>query len=345
MYCRPGATDHRPVDLKAGWAYARGMPDILVAGETLVDFIPDAPGPLASVESFSKRPGGAPANVAVGLSRLDAAPEFWTRIGADPFGDYLASALDDEGISDAYVERDPDAKTTLAFVSLGEDAEREFSFYRERAADTRMEVGRVSDPSAFDWVHLDALSLDTDPSRSAVLDLGERAAETGTTVSFDPNARPERWDEFSYGESVREGFGLADVVKATPEDLRVAGFEGAAPELARAVADHGPHTVVITLGGEGAFAFAAPGSPWHDGEDGATEVSHPGYDVTPVDTTGAGDAFTAGAVASLAEGSTLEEAVAFANAVAATATTAEGAMTALPSREAVQTFREERADG
>ncbi len=321
------------------------MPDVLVAGETLVDFIPDAPGPLASVESFSKRPGGAPANVAVGLSRLGATPDFWTRIGSDPFGDYLADALSAEGIPDAYVERDPDAKTTLAFVSLGEDAEREFSFYRERAADTRMETGRVSEPSAFDWVHLDALSLDTEPSRGAVLDLGERAAVTDATVSFDPNARPERWDEFSYDESVRTGFALADVVKATPEDLRVAGFEGDAPELARAVADHGPHTVLVTLGGEGAFAYATPESPWHEGDGGAAaEVSHPGYDVTPVDTTGAGDAFTAGAVASLAEGSTLEEAVAFANAVAATATTAEGAMTALPSRDAVRTFRADRGD-
>ena len=328
--------------LKSGWPYPRGMPDILVAGETLVDFIPDAPGPLASVESFSKRPGGAPANVAVGLSRLGATPDFWTRIGSDPFGDYLAAVLSDEGVPEGYVERDPDAKTTLAFVSLGEDAEREFSFYRERAADTRMEAGRVSDPSAFDWVHLDALSLDTEPARSAVLDLGERAAAADVTVSFDPNARPERWDEFRYGESVREGFALADVVKATPEDLRVAGFDGAAPELARAVADHGPHTVVITLGGEGAFAYAGPESPWYEGDGAATEVSHPGYDVTPVDTTGAGDAFTAGAVASLAEDSTLSEAVAFANAVAATATTAEGAMTALPSRDAVRAFREDR---
>ena len=327
--------------------------DILVAGETLVDFIPDAPGPLASVESFSKRPGGAPANVAVGLARLDAAPDFWTRIGADPFGDYLASTLDHEGIPDAYVERDPDAKTTLAFVSLGEDAEREFSFYRECAADTRMQAGRVSDPSAFDWVHFDALSLDTEPSRGAVLDLGERAAAAGVTVSFDPNARPERWDEFSYAESVEAGFALADVVKATPEDLREAGFEGDAPELTRAVADRGPHTVLVTLGGEGAFAYAAPESPWCDGADEAgdehesvaTEVSHPGYDVTPVDTTGAGDAFTAGAVASLAEGATLEEAVAFANAVAATATTAEGAMTALPTRDAVREFREKREEG
>ena len=320
------------------------MPEILVAGETLVDFIPDAPGPLASVESFSKRPGGAPANVAVGLARLGATPDFWTRIGTDPFGDFLAAALDDEGIPGAYVERDPDAKTTLAFVSLGEDAEREFSFYRERAGDTRMETGRVAEPSAFDWVHLDALSIDTEPSRGAVIDLGERAAAADVTVSFDPNARPERWDEFSYAESVEAGFALADVVKATPDDLRVAGFEGDAPELARAVADHGPHTVVITLGGEGAFAYATPESPWHEGEsaDAATEVAHPGYDVTPVDTTGAGDAFTAGAVASLAGGSSLEETVAFANAVAATATTAEGAMTALPTRDAVEAFREER---
>lgn len=330
-------------------ALRQRMTAILVAGETLVDFIPESTGPLASVESFSRRAGGAPANVAVGLARLDADLDFWTRIGSDPFGDYLADALAERGVSDRYVERDPDAKTTLAFVSLGADADREFSFYRESSADTRMERGTVDDDAlaGYGWVHADALSLDAEPSRGAVLDLLERAAERGMTVSFDPNARPERWTEFSFEEAVERGFALADVVKATPEDLAEAGLAGDPPELARAVCERGPHTCLLTLGDAGAYAFATPDSPWAQGAgdtDGPaeTEATHEGYPVDPVDTTGAGDAFTAGAVDALTRGESLAETLAFANAVAATTTTAPGAMTALPAREEVERFRESR---
>ncbi|WP_224336486.1 carbohydrate kinase family protein [Haloprofundus halobius] len=315
------------------------MTRILVTGETLIDFIPDSAGDLASVESFSRRPGGAPANVAVALSNLDAPVSFWTRLGTDPFGDYLAAFLDEQGISGEYVERDPNGKTTLAFVSLGEDADREFSFYRDAAADARLEPGTVDDDAlaAFGWLHADVLSLDTDPSRTAVLDLLERASETDVTVSFDPNARLERWTEFSYRESVREGFALADVVKATPEDLREAGLTGDAAELAREICTFGPHTAVITLGDAGAYAYATPEAPWSDGEE--LEATHGGYRVEPVDTTGAGDAFTAGVIAALSEGESLAEALAFANAVAAVTTTEPGAMTALPDRNSVETFR------
>jgi fructokinase len=332
------------------------MNRILVAGETIVDFLPETRGALSAVESFSRRAGGAPANVAVALARLGETPTFWTRVGADPFGDFLAERLAAEGLPDSFVERDPGAKTGLAFVSLDEAADRAFSFYHDGAAETRMRPGTVPDDdlAAASWVHVDGLSLDAQPSRDAVIDLARRARAAGAVVSFDPNARPERWTEFDFGDSVREALGLVDVVKATPEDLREAGFdagtEGAVgvdrgavdgAALARALTDAGPHTALVTLGDAGAVARATPAAPWVDADE-AVAVSHPGYDVDPVDTTGAGDAFTAGALASLVDGASLAEALAFANAVAATATTAAGATTALPDRAAVRAFRAAR---
>jgi fructokinase len=342
------------------------MQRILVAGETIVDFLPETVGPLDEVETFSRRAGGAPANVAVALARLDETPSFWTRVGADPFGDVLVARLREEGLTGPLVEQDTEAKTGLAFVSLDETAERGFSFYHEGAAETRFGPGTVTDDdlAAVEWVHVDALSMDAQPSRDAVLDLAKRARDAGCTVSFDPNARPERWTEFDFADSVREGFGLADVVKATPEDLTEAGIgdlsggadglaeadlgpEGeldreTASSLARRITEYGPHTALITLGGAGAVASATPDAPWVGGDDPVV-VSHPGYDVDPVDTTGAGDAFTAGVIASLVDGADLDATLAFANAVAAEATTAAGAMTALPDREAVAAFRDERA--
>jgi fructokinase len=316
-------------------------PDVLVAGETLIDFLPDRPGSLDAIESFSRRPGGAPANVAVGLAGLDTVPWFWTRVGSDPFGDLLVRTLDGHGLPNRFVERDPEAKTTLAFVSHDEDADRAFTFYRDGTADTRMQPGRIGSEvlKAASWVHLGGVALASEPAREATIDLATRAHGHGCTVSFDPNARPELWsDREEFATLIDEVLPGVDVLKATPEDLDEAGVGVDARDpsaRARTVCERGPHTALLTLGGEGAVAVASDESPW------AGEASHPGYAVDPVDTTGAGDAFTAGAIAALAGDEDLEAALGFANAVAATTTTAEGAMTALPDREAVARFREE----
>lgn len=327
------------------------QPSVLVAGETLVDLLPDRVGPLSDVAGFTRRAGGAPANVAVGLARLGRTPWFWTRVGSDPFGDFLVDALADQGVPERFVERDPGAKTSLAFVAHDEDADRSFTFYRDRTADTRIEPGGVPDDvlADVDWVAFGGVALATEPSHRAMLDLARRARDHRCRVLFDPNARPELWDAFAFPGAVREAFGLADVVKATPEDLAAAEVgthtDGGDVDrttddpaaLAAAVTELGPDTAFLTLGADGACVHATGDAP-----GAAATARHDGYAVDPVDTTGAGDAFTAGALAALADGEPLEEVLAFANAVAALATTADGAMTALPTREEVAAFREAR---
>jgi fructokinase len=316
---------------------------VLVAGETLVDFLPATPGPLATVESFARRPGGAPANVAVGLARLGETPWFWTRVGEDPFGEMLVETLEDEGLPGEFVERDPAAHTSLAFVAHDEDADRGFTFYRDDTADTRMEAGRIPDGvlEGAEWVVAGGVTLASGRSREATLDLLERASVADTTVAFDPNFRPELWADGEFEPTVGRALEHVDVLKATAGELRALGFEGSDESaLSRAVlgSESGPHTVLTTLGGSGARAVASEAAPW-----GPATATHPGYPVEPTDTTGAGDAFLAGTVASFAGGETdLQAVLAFANAVAAVTTTAAGAMTALPSRGAVRSFLAER---
>ncbi|MDF9746584.1 carbohydrate kinase family protein [Natrinema salsiterrestre] len=315
--------------------------DVLVAGETLIDCIPERPGPLEDVAGFERRPGGAPANVAVALARLDEPPLFWTRVGEDPFGRYLERTLADRGLSEEFVERDPDAKTSLAFVTHDETGDREFTFYRDGTADTRLEPGRIDDETLSDceWVHTGGVTLASGSSRDATLDLLERAAAADCTASFDPNLRPELWpDTETFASVVRDALAHADVCVATVEELEVLGFAGETPTaVANAAVERGPiHTVLVTRGEEGAIAVADDGASW-----GGATVDHPGFAVDTVDTTGAGDAFVGGAISALRAGRSLEGAVAFANAVAATATTAPGAMTALPTRDAVAPLLEE----
>jgi len=322
-------------------------PDVLVAGETLVDMIPETPGALTDVDTFHRRAGGAPANVAVALARLGPAPAFWTRLGADAFGDFLGETLAEEGLPDRFVERDDDARTTLAFVAHDGARDRAFTFYRDGTADTRLQPGRVPDDAldAVDWVVVGGVCLSASPAREAVRGLVERARDVGSTVVFDPNARPELFvdGEYDYPAEVTAVLERSGVVTASPEDLTAAGLgDGDADPatLAGAVHDHGAHTVFVTLGADGTYASATEAAPW-----GPSEVRHEGYAVDAVDTTGAGDAFTAGAVRALADGAGLGEAVAFADAVAAVATTDAGAMTALPTRDAVESFRASYRNG
>ncbi|MFB6127076.1 MAG: carbohydrate kinase [Halolamina sp.] len=314
------------------------MHEVLVAGELIIDFHPDSTGSLAAVDGFSKRPGGAPANVAVGLARLGRTPAFWTRVGDDPFGDFLVDVVTGEGIPETYVRRDDRAKTGLAFVSHGDDADREFELYLDDAASTRLGSEAIPEDAlaAAEWVHVGGVELSSEPARSATFDLAERAGEAGATVSFDPNARPELWTDFDYADTLDRMLGLADVVKASAEDLSQAGVDGDEPAgLAEAVRSRGPHTVLLTRGDAGAHAVASADAPW-----GPATVDHDGHAVDAVDTTGAGDAFTAGAIASFVDGGSLAEAVADASAVAALTTTAEGAMTALPTKTELAAFRE-----
>ena len=296
----------------------------LVAGEALVDLVADADS-LAAAERFRRRPGGAPANVAVGLARLGGTPALRARVGDDPFGVFLTDQLADAGVDVGPVETDPDAPTGLAFVA-GES----FAFRRNGSADTRLEPGHPPDDrlAALDALHVGGLLLATEPARAATYDLLERAP-SDTLVSFDPNARRSVWaaSDHAYARSVRRAIAATDVVAATPAELRTAGYEGDPAGLAAAVLADGPHTALLTRGAAGAVGATGPGAPC-----GRARAGHGGYDVDAVDPTGAGDAFLAGAVTALREGRPLADALAFANAVAARSTTAAGATTALPTR-------------
>ena len=309
-------------------------PAVLVAGETLVDFLPDSAVPLSDVGEFSRHPGGAPANVAVRLAQLDRPPWFWTRVGVDPFGEFLVETLAERGVPDRFIERDPDAKTTLAFVSEAPGDGPRFTFYRDRTADTRLQPGRVPDEALdpVEWVVVGGVPLASDPSRSAVFDLVERARERECTVVFDPNPRPELWPDADFETQVRRLLPLVDVVKVAGEELTAAGFAADAAAMANELHDLGVHTVFRTAGEAGSTGSATAEAPW-----GPATVSHPGYEVDAVDTTGAGDAFTAGVVATLAGGERdLAAVLARANAVAAASTTRAGGMTELPDPEGVR---------
>ncbi|MCO5578919.1 hypothetical protein L7F22_032769 [Adiantum nelumboides] len=310
---------------------------VICFGEMLIDFVPTVAGlSLADAPAFKKAPGGAPANVAVGIARLGGKSAFIGKVGDDEFGYMLADILKKNNVVDEGMLFDKGARTALAFVTLRADGEREFMFFRNPSADmllqeSELNVSLIKKSKIF---HYGSISLITDPCKSAHLAAMKIAREAGAVLSYDPNLRLPLW---SSAEAAREGilsiWNEADIIKISEEEI---GFltQGGDPysdESALKLMHPNLKLLLVTEGQAGCRYY--------------TKEFHgrvPGVTVDTVDTTGAGDAFVAGILSQLAKDlslvkdeARLREALQFANACGAIATTERGAIPALPDRKAV----------
>jgi fructokinase len=314
------------------------MADAICLGELLIDFVPTVTGTtLIDAPAFRKAPGGAPANVAVGLARLGVPSAFMGKVGDDPFGHFLANTLAETGVDTGPLCYSSEARTALAFVSLRADGEREFMFYRHPSADmlfTPEEVDEAALRSAR-LLHFGTISLISEPSRAATLHAIEVARDAGCLTSCDPNLRLALWpDPAAAREGLLLGISKAEVVKISDEELRfLTGSDD--PAAARQQLWHDRlQLMVVTLGAAGCVYF----TPTFDG----VVV---GFSVAAIDATGAGDGFVAGLLQGLlmdrgvpGNEARLRELCRLANAVGALATTERGAIPALPTMERVRTF-------
>src|ERR1051326_270879 len=122
------------------------MPAAVCLGEALIDFVAGVSGvSLIECPAFRKAPGGAPANVAVGLARLGGETAFLGEVGEGPFGRFLEQTLAGAGVETRFMRFDADARTGLAFVSLQKDGERDFAFFRNPSADMLYRPDEIPD--------------------------------------------------------------------------------------------------------------------------------------------------------------------------------------------------------
>jgi fructokinase len=312
---------------------------IVSFGELLIDFVALESGvTVGEASGFVKAPGGAPANVAVAAARLGVPAAFLGMVGDDPFGRYLAGVLAADGVDTRGLRFHKGARTALAFVSLAADGDRSFSFYRNPSADMLMQPDDVA-LEVLDGahaLHYGSITLIGEPSRSATLAAVEAARARGMLISYDPNLRLALWESPDAARAgMLLGMGYAHVVKISEEELEFLTGDHNLNELWRAY----PHLrlIAVTRGAGGAALYTPTGM--HDA---------PGFVVSAVDTTGAGDAFVAGMLTQMLEiaGADpdtdytphLARIVRFANAVGALATTAKGGIPGLPTRAAVTAF-------
>jgi fructokinase len=301
---------------------------VICLGELLIDFVALQTGvSVGEADSFKKAPGGAPANVAAAVAKLGMDAGFLGQVGDDPFGYFLAEVLREVGVDVSGLRFTPKARTALAFVSLRDDGERSFAFYRHPSADMLLTTGEL-DLSLIDrykFFHFGSITLIDDPVRGATLEAIEYARDRGLRISYDPNLRLALWNSADDARAgMWLGFRYANFVKISEEEVSFMTGKPADEGVADLWTD-ATELIMVTRGANGATAFT---------REGETHV--PGHSVQAVDTTGAGDAFVAGMLYGIlkhgeAYPTTLPEIINFANAVGALTTTERGAIPALPT--------------
>jgi len=199
------------------------MPDIVTLGELIIDFLStDVDTGLSEALNFRKAPGGAPANVAVGITRLGTSAGFVGRVGNDPFGRFLADTLRREAVDIRTLAMDSRHRTTLAMIATLSDGAKDITFWRNPGADMFLCADDVPDgyiegAKAF---HFGSISMIDPLPREATVTCARRAREAGLVVSYDPNFREALWTgRDDTLETIRSGFDLADVVKVSEEEI------------------------------------------------------------------------------------------------------------------------------
>ncbi|CAM3795902.1 aminoimidazole riboside kinase [Rahnella bruchi] len=304
---------------------------VWVLGDAVVDLIPEQDGRLL------KCPGGAPANVAVGVRRLGGESAFIGRVGDDPFGKFLMKTLSDEGVNTGCMTADPHHRTSTVVVENDADGERSFTFMVRPGADLFLQTTDIPAFNAGEFLHLCSIALSAEPSRSSAFLAMAKMKAAGGCVCFDPNIRHDLWsDEKQLRDNLARALSLADVIKVSEDELEFLSGEALLSEGMLRLCDlYNPELLLITQGKKGVSVYRKKN----------LSLQHfPAPEVRVVDTTGAGDAFVAGLLAGLAQhwpltsDSVWQHVIHQALACGALATTARGAMTALPDSATLKAF-------
>jgi len=275
------------------------MKKILCVGEALIDMIcTDKGKPLSEGDNFLKKAGGAPTNVAAAIAALGGKVELAAKVGGDPFGDHLIDVMDSFGVSTRWMLQDENYFTTFAFVSLMENGERDFYFNRGADGElTRDEVDAI-DLKEYSIIHFgSATAFLPGPLQIAYLSLLQKALVHDVFISFDPNYRSLlfQYNKQSFIDQSWNFLEHCHFFKVSDEEAMMLTGRATLTDAVNDFLSRTKAVFAITLGKDGTLL----------GINGETKII-PSIKITPVDTTGAGDAFV-GAVLYQLEGRSLSE--------------------------------------
>ena len=302
-------------------------PELLALGECMVELYAD--GPLGQAQRFHRSYGGDTLNALVAAARLGANTGYITKVGDDPFAGYLLSSWQNEGIDTTHARRVP-GQNGLYFISLLDDAERDFTYYRTGSAASTLSPDELPMDAirSARILHVSGISQAISLScRAAVLAAARAARDAGALVSYDPNFRARLWSQDEAREALTELLPCIDIAFPSAPDEAQALLGTAEPErIARYFHDGGVRYVGVKLGRDGCFVSEAEG-------DSAFVPAHKPERV--VDTTGAGDAFDGAFLYGMLRGQSALSSARLAALVGGLSVSKRGAIPGLPSRDAV----------
>lgn len=307
------------------------MYDVAALGELLIDFTTiraDSDG----YPTMAAHPGGAPANFLAAIAKFGGKAAMLGKVGTDTFGKLLTSTLREVGIETKGIVASDEFFTTLAFVTLDANGDREFAFARKPGADTQLrfdelELSLLDETRVF---HFGTLSLTGEPSRTTTYRAVEYAREHGKLITFDPNLRKPLWRALDEAkQQMLWGLAHADVVKISDEEVEFL-FGLGVQEGAQYILEHFPVKLV--------FVTCGPDGCWFQNKNASGHVDSL-RNIQVVDTTGAGDIFGGSAVWKLLQTgkapealdeAALREIVSFACTAAGLSTTKPGGISSVP---------------
>lgn len=301
--------------------------NIWTLGDAVVDLLP-----LADMQ-FRACAGGAPFNVAIGTARLKCRTGFIGRVGDDDFGHFLRKTLEDSRVSTQCIQMDKHHRTSTVLVSLKDQGERGFTFLTNPSADQFLTQDALP---AFgdDILHFCSLALVATDCRTTLTKAVQEVIDHGGLVSFDVNLREQMWrDKEEMFTTVSQFAEKADILKLSEEEWYWLIGTHDYTEALEALKTHPARLKVVTFGARDSLVL------WQD-----MVIHFRGFNVKSIDTTGDGDAFMAGLLASIAHKGLpmnfpeLQLAITQASATGALATTKKGALTALPDTAALEKF-------
>ncbi|NJP40574.1 carbohydrate kinase [Oscillospiraceae bacterium HV4-5-C5C] len=322
------------------------MSGVVALGELLIDFTSQRLN-ADGYPVLEAHPGGAPANYLAALSKYGVKTALLAKVGQDVFGRLLQSTLERCGISTQGILQDAGYFTTLAFVTLDADGDREFSFARKPGADTQLNFSEL-DLSLIDQAdvfHFGTLSLTTEPTRSATIQAVEYAKKQSRLISFDPNLRLPLWEDLSEAKhQILWGLSQADVIKISAEEIAFLFDLAPEPGADYLLSNTAAQLVFVTLGKDGCI-YASHRATGRQANFNAG--------IKTVDTTGAGDIFGGSAMSRiLASGmapgaldqAQLQQIAAFACAAASLSTTRYGGIMSVPEQAEVEALMQAPID-
>ncbi|SOC23338.1 fructokinase [Ureibacillus xyleni] len=309
---------------------------ILCIGELLIDFFCNERNVnLQQGQTFIKHAGGAPANVCAAIAKLGGVAYFLGKVGADPFGLFLENMLHSLNVHTNFLMKDQNHPTTLAFVSLQENGERDFTFNRGADAHLKMEEISVVSIQSMKMMHFgSATALLPGPLQQTYFELFTLAKKNRCFISFDPNFRGDLWNgqEQLFKDLSLKYISHSDFVKLSEEELVLITGEQEMKKAVTSLHILGARSIAVTLGERGTYF-----------SNHMESKIVPSISINAVDTTGAGDAFVGAVLYQLSKKETPHEIpfdawleiITFGNKVGALVCEKMGAIEALPKLEDV----------